>query len=153
MIGCCARLGDDARVPGVAMGALFTLPAISASHTSKPNLIIFWNHQKYSGLQANREVTFQATHLHLNTTLNILPQQEASDNRFRSLHSGRTCKSYHPSIPHLEHRPAFCSSTQLVLGQVRPLALSDFLWRETFPQQRSECIPPHTLPGPLGAQG
>ena len=41
VIGCCTGLGDDVRAPGVAMGALFTLPAISASHITKPNLIIF----------------------------------------------------------------------------------------------------------------
>ncbi|KAF1843852.1 uncharacterized protein K460DRAFT_152489 [Cucurbitaria berberidis CBS 394.84] len=68
-------------------------------------------------------------HLHFTPTLNLLPQQEASDNRYPSLHSNRSCpKSYLPSVPHLKSRTAFHAySTQLFWAQAdRPSTLFTF---------------------------
>ena len=78
-----------ARCYGPAL--LIHIPSLSSHST---NLIIFATAKLFESAVKEKSHSTLFT-----STLNILPQQEASDNRYRSAHSDRSCKSYPPSVP------------------------------------------------------
>lgn len=79
----------------------------------------FTQQQNYQKLQAQREVTFHATHTSNTHTL-FSSQQETSNHRCRSAYSDRSCKS----CPAKSASPNIDPHSASLLTQSPPLALS-----------------------------